>query len=50
MAQNRARAIPDGAERRIKGFLLLCLWQLGDFERMADTDLIFQKCFRDRRN
>jgi hypothetical protein len=33
-------AIPDHAKGRIKCLLLLVLWQLGDFERMADADLI----------
>jgi hypothetical protein len=26
------------------------MWQLGDFEGMADADLVGQKCFGDRRD
>jgi len=40
-------AIPHRAKCGIEGFLLLRLWQLGDFERVAHADLVCEKRFGD---
>jgi hypothetical protein len=40
-------AVPSGVKRGIIRPLLFRLWQLGDFERMADADFVCQKCLCD---